>query len=171
MSDEMTDEMSGELNGAGEGAMNGFGMGALNGAGMGALKSQALRIAGFGFRRSATLASLTEALARLEAYHGPADRLAAAESMLASVQALGEARGLATLGVPDESLPSAETLTRSSHSRRARGTGSVAEAVARLAAGPSAELLGPRLISKDRQATAAMASTAVTSHTSAGDTT
>lgn len=131
---------------------------------------ETIRIAGFGFRRSATLASLAEALARLEARHGPADRLAAAESMLASVQALGEARGIATLGVPDDALPSAKTLTRSAHSRQARGTGSVAEAVARLAGGPGAELLGPRLISMDRRATAAMASTVMTRDIPAGDT-
>ncbi|PSJ21458.1 hypothetical protein CVH10_12465 [Halomonas sp. ND22Bw] len=140
-----------------------------------------MRIAGFGMRRSATLASLAEALERLEARHGPADRLAAADSMRPAVQALGEARGLETLAVPDAALASAETLTRSPHSRRARGTGSVAEAVAVLAAGPSGELLGPRRVSRDRCATAAMASAALTqdapardiktSDTPAGDTT
>ncbi|MFG6178293.1 cobalamin biosynthesis protein [Halomonas sp. THAF12] len=129
-----------------------------------------MRVAGFGFRRAATLASLTEALDRIETRHGPADRLAAAESMRPLVQALSETRGLETLGVPDHALATAETLTRSSHSRRARGTGSVAEAVAVLAAGPNGELLGPRLVSPDRRATAAMASTAMTSDTPAGDT-
>ncbi|MFG6137652.1 cobalamin biosynthesis protein [Halomonas sp. B23F22_10] len=128
-----------------------------------------MRIAGFGFRRSATLASLTEALERLEACHGPADRLAAADSMRPTVQALGEARGLETLAVPDETLASAETLTHSPRSRRARGTGSVAEAVAILAAGPSGELLGPRRVSADRRATAAMAIAAMTTDTPAGD--
>ncbi|MBB3232629.1 cobalamin biosynthesis protein [Halomonas stenophila] len=116
-----------------------------------------MRVAGFGFRRSATLASLAEALDRLETRHGPVDRLAAAESMRPRVEALGEARGLATLGVPDDALASAATLTHSRHSRRARGTGSVAEAVALLAAGPGATLLGPRLVSTDRRATAAVA--------------
>ncbi|QFT85772.1 hypothetical protein FIU88_12385 [Halomonas sp. THAF12] len=139
------------------------------GAGQGALKSKAMRIAGFGFRRSATLASLTEALERLESRHGPADRLAAADSMRPIVQALGEARGLETLAVPDEALASAETLTHSPRSRRVRGTGSVAEAVAILAAGPGATLLGPRLVSADRRATAAMAIAAMTTDTPAGD--
>lgn len=129
-----------------------------------------MRVAGFGMRRSATLASLTEALERLEAQYGPADRLAAAESMRPTVQALGEARGLETLAVPDAALASADTHTYSPHSRRARGTGSVAEAVARLAAGPGSELLGPRLISPDRCATAAMARVA-TRDIPAGDTT
>ncbi|WP_040478015.1 cobalamin biosynthesis protein [Halomonas smyrnensis] len=135
-----------------------------------------MRIAGFGFRRSATLASLAEALERLEACHGPADRLAAADSMRPTVQALGEARGLETLAVPDAALAAAETLTHSPRSRQARGTGSVAEAVAVLAAGPGATLLGPRLVSPDRCATAAMASAALarditTRDIPAGDTT
>lgn len=130
-----------------------------------------MRVAGFGMRGSATLGSLAEALERLEAQYGPADRLAAAESMRSRVERLGEARGLETLAVPDEALASAETHTHSPHSRRARGTGSVAEAVARLAAGPGSELLGPRLISPDRCATAAMANAAATHDTPAGDTT
>ncbi len=129
-----------------------------------------IRIAGFGFRRSATIASLAEALERLEAQYGPADRLAAADSMRSRVERLGEARGLETLAVPDAALASADTHTHSPHSRRARSTGSVAEAVARLAAGPGSELLGPRLISMDRCATAAMARVA-TRDTPAGDTT
>ncbi len=40
-----------------------------------------MKVAGFGFRRSATLASLAEALDRLETCHGPVDRLAVAASM------------------------------------------------------------------------------------------
>ena len=139
--------------------------GEMSGEISGAMREKAMRIAGFGCRYSATLASLAEALERLEARYGPADRLAAAESMRPLVERLGEVRGLATLGVPDAALASAETLTRSAHSRQARGTGSVAEAVARLAAGPGAALLGPRLIASDRRATAAMASTASTGET------
>ncbi|WP_242458047.1 cobalamin biosynthesis protein [Halomonas sp. YLGW01] len=125
--------------------------GAMNGVG------ETKRVAGFGFRREARLGSLAEALDRLEARYGPVDGLAAAASMRSMVQALGEARGLATLSVPDEALASAETMTRSPYSRQARGTGSVAEAVALLAAGPGAVLLGPRLISTDRRATVALA--------------
>ncbi|WP_245184517.1 cobalamin biosynthesis protein [Halomonas salinarum] len=145
--------------------------GEMNGAVEGAMESKVLRVAGFGFRREATLDSLADALERIEEQYGAVDRLAAADSMRLKVQALGEARGLETLTVPDALLATAETLTRSSHSRRARGTGSVAEAVALLAAGPSGELLGPRLISPDQGATAAMASAVVTRDTPAGDTT
>lgn len=114
-------------------------------------------VAGFGFRRGARLASLAEALERLEAQHGAVDRLAATQAMWPLVQALGRARGIAVIPVADAALPTATTITRSRHSLRARGTGSVAEAVALLAAGPGATLLGPRLISADRRATAAVA--------------
>lgn len=103
------------------------------------------------------MASLIDALARVEVHHGGVDRLAATRTMWPLVEALGRVRGLAVISVADAELPTATTLTRSRHSLRARGTGSVAEAVALLAAGPGAELLGPRLISADRRATVAVA--------------
>ncbi|MDI5984177.1 cobalamin biosynthesis protein [Halomonas sp. M4R5S39] len=116
-----------------------------------------MTVAGFGFRREARLASLIDALERLHAHHGAVDRLAATRTMWPLVQELGLTRGIAVIPVADAALPTATTLTRSRHSLRARGTGSVAEAVALLAAGPGAQLLGPRLISADRLATAAVA--------------
>ncbi|MBD3897583.1 cobalamin biosynthesis protein [Halomonas sp. ML-15] len=116
-----------------------------------------MTVAGFGFRHGASLASLKSALEQLERCYGPVERLAAAQSMLPLVQALGRERGMAVIGVDDASLPTAATLTRSKQSLQARGTGSVAEAVALLAAGPGAVLLGPRLISTDRMATVAVA--------------
>lgn len=114
-------------------------------------------VAGFGFRRGALLASLIDALDRLHEHYGAIDRLAATQTMWPLVQELGRARGIAVIPVADTALPTATTFTRSRHSLRARGTGSVAEAVALLAAGPGAELLGPRLISADRLATVAAA--------------
>ncbi|MGR2737756.1 cobalamin biosynthesis protein [Billgrantia sp. Q4P2] len=116
-----------------------------------------MRVAGFGFRREAQLASLVDALEQLEAQHGSVDRLAVTQAMWPLVQELGRARGLAVIPVADAALPTVTTITHSRHSLQARGTGSVAEAVALLAAGPGAELLGPRLISADRLATAAVA--------------
>ncbi|QTF91566.1 cobalamin biosynthesis protein [Halomonas sp. BM-2019] len=92
-----------------------------------------MRVAGFGFRRAARLASLIEALARLEAQHGRVDRLAATQAMLPLVEALGREHGIPVVGVAEGDLPQAATLTRSRHSLAARGTGSVAEAVALLA--------------------------------------
>ncbi|MBW6391675.1 cobalamin biosynthesis protein [Halomonas sp. Y3S6] len=115
-----------------------------------------MRVVGFGFRRAAPLASLADLLAQLEARYGPVDRLAAAASKQALAQALGGVRGIEVIAVDDEALPSVVTLTYSCHSLKARGTGSVAEAVALLAAGPGASLLEPRLVSADRMATAAL---------------
>ncbi|MDI5936063.1 cobalamin biosynthesis protein [Halomonas kalidii] len=119
--------------------------------------ADSITVAGFGFRREARLASLIDALERLEAQHGSVDRLAATQTMWPQVQELGRTRGIAVIAVGDAALPTAVTLSHSRHSLRARGTGSVAEAVALLAAGLGAVLLGPRLISADRLATAAVA--------------
>ena len=116
-----------------------------------------MTVAGFGFRRGASLASLESALEQLQRRYGPVQRLAAAQSMLALVEALGRERGMTVIAVDDACLPSAATLTHSPQSLQARSTGSVAEAVALLAAGPGAVLLGPRLISADRMATVAVA--------------
>lgn len=117
-------------------------------------------VAGFGFRQRATLASLEQVLDQLIAESGPIDQLAAAHSMLALVQRLGQARNLPVVSMADADLAGVTTLTHSTYSLRAKGTGSVAEAVALLAAGRGAWLLGPRIISNDRQATAAVAMTA-----------
>ncbi|GHC28656.1 precorrin methylase [Aidingimonas halophila] len=114
-------------------------------------------MAGFGFRRAARLESLADALARLETHYGVVDRLAATQTMSSLVQELGDRRGIAVIAVADAALASVTTLTYSRHSLRTRGTGSVAEAVALLAAGPDATLFGPRLISVDRLATVAVA--------------
>ncbi|CAD5254156.1 MULTISPECIES: cobalamin biosynthesis protein [Halomonadaceae] len=121
------------------------------------MKQLALRIAGFGFRREATLESLAQALDRLIEHYGAIDKLAAAHSMLPLVEELGRLRGIEVIAVADAELPTVTTLTHSAQSLQARGTGSVAEAVALLAAGPGATLLGPRIISADRQTTAALA--------------
>ncbi|MGO3057331.1 cobalamin biosynthesis protein [Halomonas sp. AOP43-A1-21] len=121
---------------------------------------QALKVAGFGFRQQATLESLEQALDQLIAEYGPIDQLAAAHSMLPLVEALGSARHIPVMGVADTALASVTTLTHSAYSLREKGTGSVAEAVALLAAGSGARLLGLRTVSNDRKATAAVATTA-----------
>lgn len=118
------------------------------------------RVAGFGFRQQATLESLEQALDQLIAEYGPIEQLAAAQSMLALVQRLGQARKLPVVSVSDADLAGVITLTHSTYSLRAKGTGSVAEAVALLAAGSGSRLLGPRTVSNDRHATAAVAITA-----------
>lgn len=127
------------------------------------MKPSTLRIAGFGFRSEATLESLIQALDQLIDQYGSVykygliNRLAAARSMLPLVEELGRLRNIEVIAVADAELSTVTTLTHSTHSLQARGTGSVAEAVALLAAGPNARLVGPRIISADRQATAALA--------------
>lgn len=133
------------------------------------MKPSTLRIAGFGFRSEATLESLVQALDKLIDQYGAVykngsvdkygliNRLAAARSMLPLVEELGRLRNIEVIAVADAELSTVATLTHSTHSLQARGTGSVAEAVALLAAGPNARLVGPRIISADRQATAALA--------------
>lgn len=122
-----------------------------------AMNGQKLKVAGFGFRSEAPLASLAQALDQLIEQYGAIDQLAVAHSMLPLVQQLGQLRGIEVIAVTDAELSSVATLTHSARSMQARGTGSVAEAVALLAAGPGATLLGPRQISADRQATTAVA--------------
>ncbi|WP_240538610.1 cobalamin biosynthesis protein [Halomonas sp. SH5A2] len=116
-----------------------------------------MRVVGFGFRHGASLASLAALLDTLTQRFGAIDALAATQSMRPLVQSLGQARCLNVILVADADLPSVTTVTHSAQSLQARGTGSVSEAVALLAAGPGAQLLGPRHISTDRQATAAIA--------------
>lgn len=125
-----------------------------------AMTERRFSVAGFGFRQQATLASLEQALDQLIAEYGPVDQLAAAHSRLTLVQKLGQARKLPVVSVADADLASVTTLTHSAYSLRAKGTGSVAEAVALLAAGSGARLAGPRTVSDDRKATAAVAITA-----------
>ena len=106
-------------------------------------------VAGFGFRSGATLAALQDALARA----GGPDEV----THLATVA--GKAGGLAllakVLGLPV--LQAQPVLTHSERVDALFGTGSVAEAAALSAAGPGARLWGPRVVSANGQATAAIA--------------
>ena len=97
-------------------------------------------VAGFGCRAGATPAALTAALAatghdRPDAVAGPADRIA----LLAPVAAR---LGVPLIPIDDDALRGVVTPTRSTASLRARGTGSVAEACALIAAGPAAAAPG-----------------------------
>ena len=128
-----------------------------------------MMVAGFGFRRGATLASLRDALAQALEATQPATP-AHAITLLAAAQDKAAApclRALATdLGLPLRAVTSAHvanttTLTNSDAVRALRGTGSTAEAVALAIAlthsGPGAKLLHPRSVSIDRLATCALA--------------
>ena len=115
-------------------------------------------VAGFGFRRAATAESLLDALDKARGPQAPA-LLATAEDKAAApaFQALSARLGLPIHAVSLDALAQVETPTRSATVRALRGSGSVAEAAALVAAGPGASLLGPRAVSADRMATCALA--------------
>jgi len=132
-----------------------------------------MMVAGFGFRRGATLASLRNALAQALEVAQSATTSAHSITLLAAAQDKAEApclRALAAdLGLPlcavvPAHVANTPTLTNSDAVRALRGTGSTAEAVALAAAlmhsGPGAKLLHPRSVSTDRLATCAMATLA-----------
>jgi cobalt-precorrin 5A hydrolase len=117
-----------------------------------------MRVAGLGFKRDVTLASLREALL---VAGGPAGLAA-----VATVSDKADAEALKLLarecGVPIKAVPAAvlagvSTPTQSKLVTEKFGTGSVAEAAALAAAGPGARLIATRAVSQDRTATAAIA--------------
>lgn len=115
-----------------------------------------MRVAGFGFRGAATVGSLLDALARAG---GDAALLATAEAKADEpvVRALAERLGLRLVVVGREDLAAQTTLTCSAKVAERFGAGSVAEAAALAACGPGARLIGPRVVSGDGLATAAIA--------------
>jgi cobalt-precorrin 5A hydrolase len=115
-------------------------------------------VAGFGFRQTATEDSLLDALRRAQGSRSPALLATAADKAEApAFRAFSARLDLPVRAVPQDALAQAETPTRSTAVHARRGTGSVAEAAALVAAGPGASLLGPRVVSADRMATCALA--------------
>jgi cobalt-precorrin 5A hydrolase len=115
-------------------------------------------VAGFGFRRAASVESLLDAMDKALGAQLPT-RLATAEDKAAAPAflALSARLGLPIQAIAPDALVQVETLTRSAKVRTLRGSGSLAEAAALVAAGPGASLLGPRAVSADRMATCALA--------------
>lgn len=115
-----------------------------------------MRVAGLGFREEATFESLNDALERAG---GNVEALATAEVKAGqpAVRILAKALGLPLLSISRARLGAEETLTHSQRVEEKFGTGSVAEAAALAAAGPGARLIGPRAVSGDGLATAAIA--------------
>ena len=117
-----------------------------------------MKVAGLGFKRDVTLASLREALA---AAGGPAGLAAVAtvsdKADAEALQQLARECGVPIRAVPADVLARIDTPTQSELVVEKFGTGSVAEASALAAAGARARLLAMRAISQDRTATAAIA--------------
>jgi cobalt-precorrin 5A hydrolase len=117
-----------------------------------------MKVAGLGFRREVTLASLREALEAA----GGTEGLAAVATLshrtgTPALQLLACEFNLPIKAVSAELLASMATVTQSEFVKTRFGAGSVAEAAALAAAGPRARLISTRAVSKDRMATAAIA--------------
>jgi len=123
-------------------------------------------VIGLGFREQATAQSIGEVLARVvekAAMPGAATILAVVDDKAAHPALLGAVRAarLAVETVTAGAMRQADAriATRSERVIRQRGVGSVCEATALAAAGASARLVVPRMVSADRTATAAAAVT------------
>ncbi|TQF42475.1 precorrin methylase [Bradyrhizobium sp. UNPF46] len=117
-----------------------------------------MKVAGLGFRKDVTLASLREALL---AAGGP-DGLAAMATVsdkadTEPLKQLAREYGLPIKAVSADMLAGIETTTQSKLVVEKFKTGSVAEAAALAVAGPRARLIATRVVSQDRTATAAIA--------------
>ncbi len=116
-------------------------------------------VAGFGFRASATEESLRDALSRASGALQPTHfATLEAKAADANFHSFAKSAGAELVSVDARRLAAQQTKTQSTASRRAYGTGSVAEAAALSAVGPMGKLLVTRVISADRKATCAIAS-------------
>ena len=117
-----------------------------------------MRVAGIGFSSTASMASLTEALALAVGQSDglPVDAIATAQAKATAVAFVGLCD---QLGVPlcAVDVAGVNTPTQSARVIRMFATGSVAEAAALAAAGPGARLIVGRVLSRDGMATAAIA--------------
>jgi cobalt-precorrin 5A hydrolase len=113
-------------------------------------------VAGFGFRSGATLVALQDALAKAGGAEG-VTHLATVASKAEALELLGQALALPVVALDMETLCGVPTPTRSDRVAALFGTGSLAEAAALVAAGQDARLRGPRAVSADGTATAAIA--------------
>ena len=117
-----------------------------------------MRVAGLGFRQGVEVAALREAL---DAAGGRDGLVALAtisdKAATGALVALAGELGLPICNVAADRLGGVATATRSERIESRFGTGSLAEAVALVAAGRNARLVGARAVSQDRTATAAIA--------------
>jgi cobalt-precorrin 5A hydrolase len=117
-----------------------------------------MRVAGLGFRRDVTLASLREALVAAGGREGIAAVAAVSDKAESDVlKLLARELNVPIKAVPADVLAGIVTATQSERIKERFGTGSVAEAVALAAAGRRARLISTRAVSQDRMATAAIA--------------
>jgi cobalt-precorrin 5A hydrolase len=124
------------------------------------MERDAVRVAGFGFRKGAGVESLLAALEAAGGAEGVGRITTVVDKAGAEVfQALADRLGLPVEAVPREALRWVAVETQSEKSEAMYGTGSLSEATALIAAGPKARLLAARAISPDSLATCAIAET------------
>lgn len=117
-----------------------------------------MKVAGLGFRRDVTLASLREALVATGGRGGIAAVATVSDKAESDVlKLLARELGVPIKAVPADVLAGIATPTQSERIKERVGTGSVAEAAALAAAGRRARLISTRAVSQDRMATAAIA--------------
>lgn len=117
-----------------------------------------MKVAGFGFRRAASLASLRCALVAAGGAQGVGILATLAPKAYSpAFMALAEELGFPICPIAADMLPSLTTATFSERIMRLFGTGCIAEATALAAAGQGASLLVSRVVSSDGMATAAIA--------------
>jgi cobalt-precorrin 5A hydrolase len=117
-----------------------------------------MRVAGLGFRQGVEIAALREALGAAGGHVGlSALATISDKAATGALVSLAGELGLPIRAVPANMLTGVETSTRSERVAARFGVGSVAEAVALVAAGRNARLVSARVVSQDRTATAAIA--------------
>ena len=117
-----------------------------------------MRVAGFGFRSGASLASLSDAMAAA----GGADGLTAIATATDKAQTLvfrsfALEMQLPVIFIAPAQIEAADVTTHSSKSLVARGTVILSESSALSASGPGSKLITTRAISADKMATCAIA--------------
>lgn len=120
-----------------------------------------MKVAGIGFRASATLADLRQALDLLQTQP---DALASLQAKAAAepLKTLARELGLPLIALAEEDIAGEQTLTCSPRIKARFATGSLAEAAALVGArqarpGARARLIAPRIVTANGLATAALA--------------
>lgn len=120
-----------------------------------------MRVAGIGFRGAASVSDLRAALAAAQGDRPPVQAIVteASKARAEVFRAFAADLGVPGLGVPLVDLAEMITPTQSQRIQDKFGTGSLAEAAALAAAGPTAVLVAARAVSGNGMATAAIAET------------
>ena len=117
-----------------------------------------MRVAGLGFRQGVKVSALREVLDAAGGHHNLAALATIGDKAAAgALVSLADELSLPIRTVSAADLTGVETSTRSECIVANFGVGSVAEAVALVAAGRNARLVRSRVVSQDRTATAAIA--------------